>query len=29
MNMGLFGGTVRGPKNQHAAVNFHALGDFL
>jgi hypothetical protein len=26
MNMGLFGAQVRGPKNQHAALNFHAYG---
>ena len=26
MNMGLGGVQYRGPKNQHAAVNFHALG---
>ena len=26
MNMGLFGAQFRGPKNQHAALNFHAYG---
>ncbi len=26
MNMGLFGAQYRGPKNQHAAVNYHAYG---
>lgn len=26
MNMGLGGGTWRGPRNQHAAVDLHALG---
>jgi hypothetical protein len=26
MNMGLFGVQYRGPKNEHAALNFHALG---
>jgi hypothetical protein len=28
MNMAMFGAQYRGPKNQHAAVNFHALGGF-
>jgi hypothetical protein len=26
MNMGLFGVQYRGPRNEHAALNFHALG---
>jgi hypothetical protein len=26
MNMGMFGAQYRGPKNQHAALNFHAYG---
>jgi hypothetical protein len=26
MNMGLFGAQYRGPKNQHAALNYHAYG---
>ena len=26
MNMGLFGAQYRGPKNQHAAINFHGYG---
>jgi len=26
MNMGLFGAQYRGPKNQHAAIDFHAYG---
>jgi len=26
MNMGLLGAQYRGPKNQHAAINFHAFG---
>jgi hypothetical protein len=26
MNMALFGAQYRGPKNQHAALNFHAYG---
>jgi hypothetical protein len=26
MNMGLFGAQYRGPKNQHAAINYHAYG---
>lgn len=28
MNMGLFGVQYRGPKNQHAALDFHAYGGF-
>jgi hypothetical protein len=28
MNMGLFGVQYRGPKNQHAAIDFHAYGGF-
>lgn len=28
LNMGLFGVQYRGPKNQHAALNFHAYGGF-
>jgi hypothetical protein len=26
MNMAMFGAQYRGPKNQHAAINFHAYG---
>jgi hypothetical protein len=26
MNMGLFGAQYRGPRNQHAAINYHAYG---
>src|SRR5882757_1850151 len=26
MNMGMFGAQYRGPKNQHAALNFHGYG---
>ena len=26
MNMGMFGAQYRGPKNQHAAINYHAYG---
>ncbi len=26
MNMGMFGAQYRGPKNQHAALNYHAYG---
>jgi hypothetical protein len=26
MNMGMFGAQYRGPRNQHAAINYHAYG---